>query len=259
MDFSHDISSLKPGLFYSNGEISYYLHYSSNPNSTLKISNIYNLQKRKDVLIIDNSDSLFFPDYQFSYDGLYLYECDNSSVDTISVWDIDNGMEISKLDVNENKLTFTSSPAPYHGDNYYPYKLIGISKDNSKAVIVWEKYNRAFEVNLIYRSYSIIMANSNGIGYDKAIYYDDEKILLRDNNGTIIIYDLKMKSILRTIKPFFNTKYEILYVSDRLDKIICGLINSIYIWDFSESSKEVYSELFSIRKQLKDKDRKSVV
>ncbi len=243
------IISSKPGIFYSDEYFSYYLYFESRVGNYDAL--VFDLDRRSIILRNERGSDPFYPDYSFSPDGTYLFVYDRfHDTNSISVWDISNRAEVSRLSLKEMSFSF-STPIKRNTKGYYSFEVIGYSLDNKRAIVFWDKYMRAAEINFETKKYRPILVDTNSVGFNKAVYYDDEKIMLRDNNGILVFYDARNNKLIGTMKAFYNCDYSILAIGEKLQRIVTYSNSKIWIWNINEDQSNISSNLFLLRNQLK--------
>jgi WD40 repeat protein len=200
--------------------------------------------------IRDDRKIMSFSSCSFSHDGAYLF-VSNDYPTYISVWDIAQSIEVLKVYVNDLQVRFgTGIYNKPSGDYSSSHRILGYSLDSKRALVYWDKYRRVFEVDLETKRTKPIQVDSRGVRFNAAVYGDDNKILLRDDNGVLVLYDNNRDTTITTIRPFFNASYEIVGLSRRNARIATFYNNRLWIWSTNSIDSISMSYLSHIRSKM---------
>ncbi|MBE3144357.1 MAG: hypothetical protein IMZ61_10595 [Planctomycetes bacterium] len=244
----YNIVSDDPGRFFISEGGNYYL--ASEKATAATMFYVFDMNRKSVISQIRDDSEVSSLSCCFSNDGAYVF-ISHDYPGYISVWDIAHSIEVLRVDVNDLQVRFgTGAYKKLSQDYSSSHRILGYSLDSRRALVYWDKYRRIFEVDLETKRTKPIRVDSRGVRFNAAVYGDDNKILLRDDNGVLILYDNNRDTTITTLRPFFNASYEIVGLSRGNARIATFYNSRLWTWSTNSIDSISMSYLSHIRSKM---------
>ena len=243
-----ELDSNKKNILETENSIFPWVHYKAiklNHNNTMFTTidtsntiNIWDIRRKKKVLSIDEfKGSIIYSDVVFSdNDEIILISVETSSDSIISVWDINSGIEIKRI--NLKYLDYSKyRKIPYSG-NYFKVLTVG---ENTRYVYFYNgEYEKVFKLDLMNNElFSLNTRFDYGFPTVSILSSNSNFLVMGDYNGYLMIYDLKKNRVVKYFRAYFDREYDFVFCDDTSKKVIAFYNSKIWIWDFL-SSERIY-------------------